>query len=261
MIDIIKIIRLIDIYLEEKQIPRIEANEVARYLDKKGVLNYSTKGQPLRKLLRGGKIPNAEQPGGKNTNWYIRHSKDFEFPSAPKKMTSLPTSAQKVSDIGRKYCLSSISDANSEILILGTLPANKSLEKGEYYANPKNQFWLILSKLYNKPVPESYKERIIWLKKHRIALWDVLESANRDGNLDILIDHPQPNDILGFINSHPSLRVIVLNGTGDTYDYFNMYVDVKYIPKRIRILPLPSTSSSNTHFSVEEKAEQWRAIL
>ncbi len=65
MADINKIISLIDSYLEKEGLYRVEANEASLFLDKMGVLSYSTKGQPLRKILREGKIPNAEQPGGK----------------------------------------------------------------------------------------------------------------------------------------------------------------------------------------------------
>ena len=35
----------------------------------------------------------------------------------------------------------------AKILILGTFPSEKSLECGEYYSNPKNQFWGMLEKV------------------------------------------------------------------------------------------------------------------
>lgn len=72
MADINIIISLIDKYLESTGQNRVEANEISVYLEKNGALSHSTKGQPLRKLLREGRIPNAEQPGGKGTSWYIR---------------------------------------------------------------------------------------------------------------------------------------------------------------------------------------------
>lgn len=63
MVDIDRIITLIDRYLESTGQNRVEANEISVYLEKNGALSHSTNGQPLRKLLRDGKIPNAEQPG------------------------------------------------------------------------------------------------------------------------------------------------------------------------------------------------------
>lgn len=74
MADIDRIIRLIDNYLEMNGADSASANEISSYLEAQGALSYSTKGQPLRKLLREGKIPNAFQPGGKGTTWIIRHS-------------------------------------------------------------------------------------------------------------------------------------------------------------------------------------------
>jgi hypothetical protein len=35
-------------------------------------------------------------------------------------------------------------DENTEILILGTLPSDKSIAAGEYYANPGNDFWKLV---------------------------------------------------------------------------------------------------------------------
>lgn len=59
MADTNRIIALIDKYLETTGRNRAEANEISIYLEKNGALSHSTKGQPLRKLLREGKIPNA----------------------------------------------------------------------------------------------------------------------------------------------------------------------------------------------------------
>ena len=50
----------------------MEPNEISKFLDKYGVLSYSTKGQPLRKLLREGVIPNAFKISG--NRWVIGHS-------------------------------------------------------------------------------------------------------------------------------------------------------------------------------------------
>ena len=52
MADINRIITLIDKYLETTGLNRVEANEISIYLEKNGALSHSTKGQPLRKLLR-----------------------------------------------------------------------------------------------------------------------------------------------------------------------------------------------------------------
>ena len=45
-----------------------------------------------------------------------------------------------------------IIDENSKILILGSFPSIKSFENNFYYAHPRNQFWSILSAIFNRPV-------------------------------------------------------------------------------------------------------------
>ena len=262
MADINKIISAINLYLEKNNLGIVEANEVARYLDSQGLLNFSTKGQPFRKLLREGKISNAEQPNGKNTSWYIRRSSTCNNSSihTPKTQTlqvpSKPTTSYKEKSEG----LLPIEKEDSEILVLGTLPGKKSLELGEYYSNPSNKFWDILSEIYKKPIPTSYKEKIEWLHKQKLALWDILKAAIRNGSLDNNIQHPEANDIIGFISAHPHLRMIVFNGS-KSQEYFNNYIGNTSIPIGIKLLTLPSTSSANTHLTFNEKVKQWSKIL
>ena len=68
-------------------------------------------------------------------------------------------------------------DENSKILILGTIPSPKSREMGFYYGHPRNRFWKVLAQLLDEPFPETVDERKAMLKKHGIALWDVLASC------------------------------------------------------------------------------------
>lgn len=262
MVDINRIISLIDNYLEMKGGIRVEANEVSIYLDKMGALSYSTKGQPLRKLLRKGKIPNAEQPGGKGTSWYIRHSNTKRTPI---NSNILITGARNVISKATEYTdltegLAPIEDSDSEILILGTLPGKVSLKTQQYYANRNNHFWKILFTVFNNPILVTYEERLRFLNKHHIALWDVLTSANRNTSLDSDIKNPIVNDLIGFIANHPNLRVICLNGK-KAYNYFESYIGLDNIPKGIRIFSLPSTSSSNTHMKMCEKINLWKVLI
>lgn len=215
MADINKIIAAINNYLEKNNLESVEANEVAKYLDRLGLLSFSTKGQSFRKLLREGKIPNAEQPNGKNTSWYIRRSSTGSHSSTLTQ--GIPSQKKKSNNTysGNKKSegLAAIEDKESEILILGTLPGEKSLELGEYYSNPSNKFWEILSKIYKDSVPTSYYDRVKWLLHNKIALWDILKEAVREGSLDSNIQHPEANNLIGFISTHPHLRVIAFNGS------------------------------------------------
>lgn len=262
MADINRIITLIDKYLETTGLNRVEANEISIYLEKNGALSNSTKGQPLRKLLREGKIPNAEQPGGKGTAWYIRHSNRRTVVNANPMQPSAPKTI-KVKELDSEALtegLEPVAYSDSEFLILGTLPGKVSLQTRQYYANPGNYFWRIISSIFNESMPDSYEGKLDVLKRHHIALWDVLKSANRDSSLDSDIKNPNANDILGFISTHPNLRVIGLNGK-DAEDYFRKFIGIHNLPENIRVVSLPSSSSTNTHLKLDAKISIWNLIL
>ena len=67
-----------------------------------------------------------------------------------------------------------------EILILGTLPGDKSLLHREYYRNRRNRFWEVFASLICESF-DSYADKAHALTMRRIALWTVLESAEREG--------------------------------------------------------------------------------
>lgn len=261
MADINKIISLIDKYLESTGQYRVEANEISIYLDKNGALRHAGNGLPFRKLLRAGKIPNAEQPGGKGTSWYITHSNNKREQTTTLEIRRPQTVIPKIpSAIALTNGLAPVADSDSEILILGTLPGKVSLQTQQYYANRGNQFWAIVSRIFNDTLPVTYEDRIRLLKKHNIALWDVLKSANRDSSLDSDISNPIANDISEFVSQHPKLHTIGLNGKA-AYDYFMAYVDSSKLPKSIRVITLPSSSSTNTHHSLDAKTGLWKQII
>ena len=260
MADIKRIIALIDSYLEMKGLDYVEPNEISKYLERQGVLSYSTKGQPLRKLLRDGLIPNASQPSG--NRWIIRRSgnskgavKRVEAHGVAK-VTGHATSPSVKITKG----LPPIAHANSEILILGTLPGKLSLQKREYYANPGNQLWRIIAQLFNEAIPDSYMAKLSLLERRKIALWDVLDSAVRESSGDADITDGNANDIVRFVAQHPSLRIIGFNGK-KTMNLFREHTDISCIPAQIRLVLLPSTSPTNTHSTLEEKIASWKTIL
>lgn len=250
MFDIDRIISLIDSYLEMKGLEYVEPNEVSKFLERDGVLSYSTKGQPLRKLLREGRIPNAFKTP--DNRWWIGHSNKKCAVNARPLKEAIDNSSLE----DRVNCLSPIADAESKILILGSLPGAISLQKCEYYASPGNLFWRIIADLFNEVFPQSYNEKVSMLKKHHIALWDVLRSANRKGSLDVNIEKPIPNDIAGFVLCHPSLQVIAFNGR-EAEEKFKEFTDVDRIPKHIRIITLPSSSQTYARLSLDEKTASW----
>nr|WP_034678442.1 DNA-deoxyinosine glycosylase [Priestia megaterium] len=147
------------------------------------------------------------------------------------------------------------------VLILGSMPGGISLEKQQYYGNPRNHFWKILFTLFNEPFLERYEDKIIFCKQHGIALWDTIATCYRKGSLDAAIKEEVPNDIIGFVAKHPSIKLIACNG-GKAYDILHKHFSMETIPHVI-VLKLPSTSSIPGRYTktFEGKVEAWRVIL
>lgn len=150
-----------------------------------------------------------------------------------------------------------ISNADTTVLILGTMPGDKSLELGEYYGHSRNRFWKIISTITNSDFPQTYEDKKALLLKTRIGIWDVAHKANRKGSLDSAIEDEEPNDLIGFIEKHKNLNFIGFNGTKSEklHDkYFDRKSGIKYIS-------LPSTSPANTGIDFDGICKKWRQIL
>lgn len=147
-------------------------------------------------------------------------------------------------------------DSQSKILILGSIPGVKSLEKQQYYAHPQNKFWKIIFELFNEEFTEDYSERIDILKKNNIAIWDVIDSCERKGSLDSEIKNEEANQIGTLLESYPNIQAIFCNG-GKSYKNLQKLLGKNF---RIPIYLLPSTSPLHT-ISFERKFEEWKKIL
>lgn len=231
----------------------VEANE---YLERIGVLNdrEERKGAPLRKLLRDGKIPNAYKVGA---NWRINRPNSKPIKQAtkarfePKSICSSHNADKSRNPEIIAKCFEPIVDDESKFLILGTMPGTQSLKTGEYYASSNNAFWKIISALFNENKPfASYEEKIECLHKNHIALWDVYKSCEREGALDKDIRNAVPNDIDGFLEEHPSIEAIIINGQKAT----------KGLNLDRHFMCAGSTSNANAK-TLESKIEEWSRLL
>lgn len=148
-------------------------------------------------------------------------------------------------------------NATTEILILGTMPGIASLEKQEYYAHPRNNFWKIIYTLLNSlPIAENFEEKISLLQNHKIGLWDVLENCERKGSLDIHIKNHKENDFEMLLEEFSGITKIVFNGKESHKYFFKKFGQIKGITYYV----MPSTSPANT-ISFEKKLEIWSIIL
>jgi len=147
------------------------------------------------------------------------------------------------------------------VLLLGSFPSEESLRRGEYYANPRNQAWRLLGALCGAHPELPYRERLDVLVRSGIALWDVLEACERQGSLDAAIrkGSERPNDIAGFLERHPSVRVIGLNGRTAQATLARHFASLA--EPRVRLVSLPSSSSAHAALSLDAKLRAWSALI
>lgn len=149
-----------------------------------------------------------------------------------------------------------VADARAEILILGSFPGRASLDHGQYYAHPRNQFWPILGAVLGEPLPDlAYPRRLARLRAHAIGLWDVLAGCQRDGSLDADIRSAQANDFDTLLARLPRLRRVLFNGQAAG----------RFAPRFARaglaVAVLPSTSPAHAALRFEEKLHRWRRAV
>ena len=86
-----------------------------------------------------------------------------------------------------KSSFAPVVDADTRLLILGSLPGEVSLQRGQYYANPRNQFWRLMATVTDSQMPDAYEDRLAHLLRYGIGLWDTVKAAHRTGSLDAAI--------------------------------------------------------------------------
>jgi len=161
-----------------------------------------------------------------------------------------------------KHGLAPIAGKNCHILLLGSMPSEKSLEKQEYYGHPRNAFWKIMQTITNIDWQAPYQERVQGLHSIGIALWDIIAHCKRQGSLDSNIHRPSItlNPLAEFFKQHPQLRWIGLNG-GKAFELFHRYiVKPDILSQNITYAGLPSTSPAHT-IKLDEKIAQWHRHL
>lgn len=150
-----------------------------------------------------------------------------------------------------------ISTPTARILILGSMPGAVSLQRQQYYAHPQNAFWRIIARLYGEAPTYTAKARC--LKRHRLAVWDVIATCRRTGSLDSAITHPRYNDLAGWARRHPHLRGVVLNGQ-TAAKHYRAYAQAHPALQRLRVRCVPSTSPAHT-IPLARKLRAWRRAL
>lgn len=141
----------------------------------------------------------------------------------------------------------------TRLLVLGSFPSAASLQAGQYYAHPRNQFWPLLSALWGldlRALP--YAKRLAEVRRRGLGIWDVYAACRRQGSLDSAIEAAELNDLATLRRRAPGLRAIVHNG-GESARAMR-HTRALGLP----VWRLPSTSPANASWSFERKRAAWR---
>ncbi len=154
-----------------------------------------------------------------------------------------------------KSSFAPVAAPDARVLILGSLPGERSLAERRYYAHPQNQFWRLLSPVVGRELVElEYDARLVALREARIALWDVVASARRTGSSDATIRDAAANDLPALLDRLSELRAVAFNG-GKALSIGRPLV----AGRDLAIIALPSSSPLHT-VGAAAKQPAWDAI-
>lgn len=144
---------------------------------------------------------------------------------------------------------------SARVLILGSLPGERSLAEQRYYAHPQNQFWALMSPVIGRDLTAlDYEDRLAALQAAGVALWDVVATARRDGSTDATIRDASANDLASLLDRLPQLRAVAFNG-GKALSLGRPLLG----DRPLAILALPSSSPLHT-IGRPAKQPAWDAI-
>ena len=149
---------------------------------------------------------------------------------------------------------------NSRILILGSFPSRETRDAVFFYGHPSNRFWKVLSVVFNDDFPSTSEPSAIEIKqkllqKHRIALWNLIAECDIRNSEDDSIQNERLNDISVIIKKS-SVNHIFINGFNNIQYFHRVCRDSRAIPYTV----LPSTSSVNQGFNLDQLIEAWKII-
>lgn len=151
-----------------------------------------------------------------------------------------------------------ILDARTRILILGSFPGVASLDHGQYYAHPRNQFWRLVGAGIAEPRLHEldYAARVARLREAGVGVWDVVQQCQREGSLDSRIREAALNPLAMTLRERaPALQRIGFNG-GLAWKWGRELAGQDY-----QVFKLPSSSPAAASLSFDEKLARWLPLF
>lgn len=165
----------------------------------------------------------------------------------------MPSPAPPAAD-PRKHSFPPVVDDAVRLLVLGSLPGERSLAERRYYAHPQNQFWRLMSPVVGVDLAAlDYPRRLDALRGAHVGLWDVVASARRSGSADAALRDVAEHDLPGLAARLPALRAIAFNGGTAHRIGLRRLGDAA---RRWTIVALPSSSPLHT-IGLAAKQPDW----
>ena len=154
------------------------------------------------------------------------------------------------------YGFDAVAGPDTRLLLLGSFPGSASLQAGEYYGHPRNQFWALLGALWQLDLrAQPYPQRLAAMTARGVGLWDVYAACRREGSLDSAIEAAVPNDLQGLAARLPRLAAIAHNG-GESARAMRVTRALG-----LPVYRLPSSSPANASWSFERKLAAWGEVF
>ena len=154
-----------------------------------------------------------------------------------------------------KASMAPVGARDARLLVLGSLPGDASLAAQRYYAHPTNQFWRLLGVALEEDLAGlTYDARLERLAARGVAVWDVVERAERPGSLDGAIRSATHNALAEYVAGHPRLAAVGFNGKTAAA------IGRRALGEgRSTLIDLPSSSAAYT-LPFAAKSERWRVL-
>ena len=147
-------------------------------------------------------------------------------------------------------------DAESRVLLLGSLPSPKSREAHFSTAIRATASGRCSRRCWARETPETIEEKQAMCRRHHIALWDTVAKCDIAGASDTSIRNAEPNDIGRLLRESKIERIFATGGkSGELY---RKLIEPK---THVPITVLPSTSPANAAWTFERLVEAYRVIL
>ena len=156
----------------------------------------------------------------------------------------------------RKSSFPPVVTPDTRVLVLGSLPGERSLAEQRYYAHPRNLFWRLVGEVIGRDLEAlGYEARLEALLQAKIGLWDTVASARRSGSLDAAIREAEHNPLADLAGSLPDLHAVAFNGATSA-----RIGSALLAGSGLSLLPLPSSSPAYAAMPLAEKRRLWGAI-